>query len=446
MTQQSGRGGQRERQLWFPLDNSAKVFPAIRTTHISAAFRLSVLLTETIDPITLLQALDDILPRFPGFSMRLRSGVFWFYLERNPLLPAIYPDTRFPCRYIFRKDNRSFLFRVIYYENRISVEFFHSLTDGNGGMIFLKTLTARYLTLMGCPIPAVSGVLPLDEKPLTEEMEDATKRYARPVSFISRRQTPAWHLKGKIEPKGRIHVISARVPLAKIKEKASGFGVSVNDLLVAAYIEAFSRLQAATERQPRKPIVIAVPVNMRQYYPSLTLRNFFQRLFVSLNPGYRISEFEEILAIVHHSIRLQKNEKDLNARMYTNLKSEQKLALRLIPLVLKNWILRLAFRFYGDSRITSTLTNMGQVIVPTEMWPHVESFEVIMGPSRDNVINCAVVSFGQELVINFSRRIGDATIERLMLNRLVKLGIPVKVQSNSESPIDAISESETVLG
>lgn len=432
--QKSDNKGLGDRQLWFPLDNSAKVFPAIRTSHVSAAFRMSVFLTDTVDPITLLQALDDILPRFPGFSMRLRSGVFWFYLERNPQPPAIYPDTRFPCRYIFRKDNRSYLFRVIYYQNRISIEFFHSLTDGSGALIFLKTLTARYLTLLGYPVPATQGVLPLDEKPQLEEMEDATKRYAKPIPFTQRRQPSAWHLKGMIEPKGRIHVITARIPLDIIKGKAREFGVSVNDLLVAAYIEAFSRLQFATERRPRKPIIIAVPVNMRQYYPSRTLRNFFQRIFPSLQPGYRLNDFEEILAIVHHSVRLMKNEKDLNTRMYTNVKAEQKLALRLIPLVVKNWILRIAFRFYGDSRITSTLTNMGQVLVPTEMWPHIEGFEVIMGPSRDNLINCAIVSFGQEMVINFSRRIQDATVERLMLNRLVKLGIPVKVRSNSEGP------------
>ena len=32
------RSGARDRQLWYPLDNSAKVFPAIRKKHISAAF------------------------------------------------------------------------------------------------------------------------------------------------------------------------------------------------------------------------------------------------------------------------------------------------------------------------------------------------------------------------------------------------------------------------
>lgn len=425
------RGSHRERELWYPLDNSAKVFPAIRTSHVSAAFRMTVLLNLPVDPDQLLQALNDVLPRFPGFSMRLRSGLFWYFLERNPLPTAVYPDTRFPCRYLFRKDNRGYLFRVIYYENRISIEFFHSLTDGSGALIFLKTLTARYLALQGLEIPAEDGILRLDERPHPEEMEDGTKRYARRVPNITRRQPAAWHLKGVPEPKGRIHVITARIPLAAIKEQARLLNVSVNDLLVAAYMEAFSRLQHATERRPHKPIVIAVPVNMRQYYHSPTLRNFFQRVFPTLHAGYRENDFREILSLVHHSVRLMKNEKDLNAKMYINLRSEQKFVLRLVPLFIKNWALRIAFRFYGDSRVTSTLTNVGLISVPAAMRPYINGFEVIMGPSHDNVINCAVLSYDKELVLTFSRRIQDATVERLMLTRLVKMGIPVKVQSNS---------------
>ncbi len=436
------RSGHRERELWYPLDNSAKVFPAIRTSHISATFRMSVLLNEPVDPERLQLALADILPRFPGFSMRLRSGVFWYYLERNPQPPSVYPDTRFPCRYLFRKDNRGYLFRVIHYENRISIEFFHSLTDGSGALVFLKTLTARYLTLKGFPIPATNGILPLDEPPRPEEMEDGTKRYARPIPRVTRRQSAAWHLRGVPEPKGRIHVVTARIPLPAIREQARILSVTVNDLLVAAYMEAFSRLQHATERRPRKPIVIAVPVNLRQYYPSPTLRNFFQRVFPTLHAGYRENDFAEILSLVHHSIRLMKNEKDLNAKLYLNLRAEQKYVLRLVPLFIKNWALRIAFRFYGDSRVTSTLTNVGRIAVPEAMQPHIAGFEVIMGPSRDNVINCAVLSYDQELVVTFSRRIKDATIERLMLTRLVRMGIPVKVQSNDIAILHAEPERQ----
>jgi hypothetical protein len=419
-----------ERQLWYPLDNSAKIFPAIRTGHISAVYRLSIFLTETIDPDILLKALNDILPRFPGFAHRLRPGLFWYYLEPNPRQLAVYPDTHFPCRRLYRKNNQGFLFRILYYENRISIEIFHSLTDGSGALAFLKTLAARYLFYQGIAVPAEEGILSLDDKPTLAEMEDSYNRYARPSLRFSRRQPAAFHLKGVPEPLGRIHVITARMPQSVIREKANGLNVSVNDLLVAAYMDAFSRVQRAAIRRPRRPIVIAVPVNMRRYYDSQTLRNFFQRVFPTLQQGYQEHTFAEILSLVHHSIRLMINEKDLNAKMYANLRSEQKLVLRLVPLFIKNWALKIAFRLYGDSRYTSTLTNLGIVRLPPVMQPYVSGFEVLMGPSRDNVINCAVVSDGQELVVTFSRRIRESIIERLTLTRLVQLGIPVTISSN----------------
>jgi len=424
-----------ERQLWYPLDNSAKVFPAIRTSHISAVFRVTILLKNDVDPDLLLQALKDVLPRFPGFSLRLRPGVFWYYLEPNPSPPAVYLDTRFPCRRLYRKDNQGYLFRVLHFENRISIEFFHSLTDGSGALVFLKTLAARYLTLQGVTIPAEEGILSLNELPDPEEMEDGSRRHAHPSRTFKRRQPAAFHMKGVPEPMGRIHVITARMPVPSIKEKARMMDISINDLLVASYMDAFSRIQHAAERRPRRPIVIAVPVNMRSFYPSRTLRNFFQRVYPTLQPGYEEHSFQEIVSLVHHSIRLGLNEKELNAKLYANLSSEQKLALRLVPLFVKNWALKFLFRLYGDSRYTSTLTNLGQVKLPAAMQPHVTGFEVLMGPSRDNVINCAAISYGQDLCVTFSRRIREPIVERLMLTRLVEMGIPVTVFSNGTEEV-----------
>lgn len=39
------------------------------------------------------------------------------------------------------------MFRVTYYKNRINLEVFHVLTDGMGGINFLRELTYQYLRL-----------------------------------------------------------------------------------------------------------------------------------------------------------------------------------------------------------------------------------------------------------------------------------------------------------
>ena len=53
--------------------------------------------------------------------------------------------------------------RVLYYRNRIAVEYFHVLSDGGGAVTYLKTLVARYLTLRyGAKIPPTDGVLDIE--------------------------------------------------------------------------------------------------------------------------------------------------------------------------------------------------------------------------------------------------------------------------------------------
>ena len=265
---------------WYPLDNSAKIFPAIKNGRVSAVFRLSADLDDEIDAAVLLPALEDILPRFPSFAIRMRPGLFWYYMEPNKSRPLVYEDTRYPCRRLYRKDNRGYLFRVLYYRNRISVEFFHSLTDGYGAMVFVKTLIARYLERkLGIEIPAESGVANWRGIPSATETEDCYKKYARPTRRRDPWMAPAWHVRGQLEPSGRINIIRAQIPLEQVLQKARSFGATLNDFLVANYMFAFCQIQREEEQRHAKPIVIAVPVNMRRYYSSRTLRNFFLRVY-----------------------------------------------------------------------------------------------------------------------------------------------------------------------
>ena len=404
---------------------------------VSAVFRLTIILDEPVNPAVLQRALLDIRPRFPHLFMKLKPGLFWYYLEPNPAIPQVYADTRHPCRRLYRKDNQGFIFRVLYDQKRISVEIFHSLTDGHGGLIFLKTLAARYLTLLyDSRISCCEGVLDIHELPPAVETEDSYLRYARPIRQRGRRQARAYRLGGTPEPFGRIHVITAHIPLGPLKEMANNHGTTLNDLLVALYIHAFCRLQQAEEPRNKRPVVISVPVNMRRFYPSRTLRNFFLRVSPTINQAFGDFDFEEILAEVHHYMKVNTNEKYLNAQMYANIRHEKQLAARLIPLLLKNRILKLAYLFYGDSRTTSTLTNIGPISLPEGMRLHVTGFEAMMGPSLSNWINAVALSYGQDLVLTFTRRVSEPLIERLFCTHLIQLGIPVCVYSNQDCAPD----------
>ena len=100
---------------WHRLDNTGKIFPMIANENLSNVFRISVTLKEEIDPGLLGQALEEVLPWFAGFKVKLKRGFFWYYFEENKRQPFVEQEGSWPCRYIDPKINQLYLFRVSYY-------------------------------------------------------------------------------------------------------------------------------------------------------------------------------------------------------------------------------------------------------------------------------------------------------------------------------------------
>ncbi|MBQ2138016.1 MAG: hypothetical protein II432_01210, partial [Erysipelotrichaceae bacterium] len=148
----------------YSLDNAAIVYPLGMRYGQMPMFRLSAELKEEVEPSLLQLALDFTIKRFPTFSAIIKNGFFWHYLESVNTVYLVEEEKDIPCKpiSIILRSYRSF--RVLYYRRRISVEFFHVLTDGSGGMVFLKTLLAEYLRLKGKAIPKEKGVLDINEE------------------------------------------------------------------------------------------------------------------------------------------------------------------------------------------------------------------------------------------------------------------------------------------
>ena len=108
---------------WDRLDNTAHLFPVIAGEAMSNVYRISVTLGEQIQGEILQKALDVVLPKFDGFNLRLRQGVFWYYFEENGKpAPRVRKENSFPCQYIVQNKNRSYMFRVTYFDCRINLE------------------------------------------------------------------------------------------------------------------------------------------------------------------------------------------------------------------------------------------------------------------------------------------------------------------------------------
>ena len=417
---------------WMKLDNAAKIYPAAKRRNWNNFFRISATLTDPVDVAVLRSALDVTARRFPSIAVRLRRGMFWYYLEQIPHSPAIQEEKSCPLAHAPFHEVRQCAFRVLVYHNRFAVEFFHALTDGTGGLTFFKTLLAEYLSQKyGLTIPAGDGVLGRLEEPDAEELEDSFLRYAGNIK-ASRKEATAWHLTGTPEKDGFKDLVTLMIPAPALKECAKAHGVTVTELLCAAMMQAICQLQAekVPQRRLRKPVKVLLPVNLRNLFPSKTLRNFASYITPEVDPRMGDYTFDEICAAVHHRMGLENNPQTMRAKFAANVASEQSPLLRVMPLFIKNLAMKAVFDTVGECKSCLCLSNLGVVRLPEVMAPYVARMDFIIGVQAKAPHNCGVLTWNDTVYINCIRSIREPELELHFYRVLHQLGLPVKVESN----------------
>ncbi len=420
------------KQQWMRLDNAAKIYPAALRKKWSNVFRLSATLSEPVDRDVLRAALDVTLRRFPSIGVRLRKGIFWFYLERVPEVPEITEEQSYPLVHMSYASIRECAFRVVVYKNRIAVELFHALTDGTGGMIFLKTLLAEYLSRKyGISVPNTDGVLCRMDEPSPEELEDSFIKNAVTVS-AGRKEATAYRLTGTTEPDGFVHLTTFMLDAAEVKEKAHKHSATVTEFLTAAMMQAILRLQAekVPHRSRRKPVKVLVPVNLRSLFPSKTLRNFALFITPELDPKLGDYSFDEICKAVHHRMGIDNTAKQMSMKIAANVNSEKSPILKVMPLFVKNAAMKAVFDAVGERKSCLCMSNLGNVRLPEVMRQYVTRMDFIIGVPSCSAYNCALLSYGGTTYINLVRSIEEPELEMHFYKVLRELGIHVKVESN----------------
>ncbi len=417
---------------WLRLDNAAKIYPAARRRNWSNVFRQSVTLFDDIDTDVLKSSLEIVVGRFPSIAARLRKGVFWYYLQELEETPEIREEYSYPLVYMSKEEMRKCAFRVIVYHNRIAVEFFHSLTDGTGGLVFLKNLVAEYLQQKyGIGIPYENGIVDRKAPPMDEELEDCFLKNAGAVP-ASRKDTNAWHMYGEEEDNGVLNLTCFRIPVKAALELAHKYNATLTVFISAVMMQALANLQK--EKTPdirrRKRIKLLIPVNLRQLFPSKTLRNFAMYTVPEIDPRLGEYSLDEICAVVRHKMGAEITAKHMSSVIATNVNDEKNPFLRLVPLPVKNAVMKAVFDSVGEKKSCLTLSNLGQVKVPEEMAGYIRRFDFILGVQAVAPYNCGMLSFGDTVYINFIRNIKEAELERHFFAVLRELGLSVTVESN----------------
>lgn len=318
---------------WYPLDDAAKIYPMSMTDGWMSVFRLSAYLDAPVEPSLLQLALDLTMPRFPFFATRIKRGVFWHYIDGIKRRFTVQPETELPCAPMNVAAGDSQSFRVLYYGRRVSVEFFHILTDGTGGLAFLTALLLAFMT-------------------------------------------------------------------------------------EAAH---------AASDESRGDISIQVPVNMRKFCPSKTLRNFSMYCSVR-TPWAEAGEAERLLPDITRQISERASETAMRGMLAST--AEMVRLLGRVPLAVKRPAARIAYGFLGERAFTSTLSNLGAAKLPPEVEAHVEKLDFVLGTGERARAACAMVTLKGRALLSVTKLTDDKTFETRLLSLLEGAGVPVKLSGS----------------
>jgi hypothetical protein len=423
----------------FILDTAGRLWPFVQSRRLTSLFRLSVDLERPVILPALERAIDDVRRLLPGFFVRLRRGVFWSYIERSRELP-IYPEQSSPCVNWTASDRSRGLIRIKPWRNRIAVEFSHALTDGGGARVFLTALVSRYLVQAGL-VPDETTASP---RTAPEDWENAFRRYGRPELPSPAAVGSAYHPHTTLLPRGAYRVLTGLVRSEQLKTAARGMDLKVGEFLVAVLIEAFQVLAMEDSAIPpgavadtvakshtptatpggrvrrdrrirrirRGTIRILVPVDLRRFFPSPTLRNFFG--FVAPEIDLRLGEYseDEIAGEVRYQMRGNLTARRLLSHFSHHVGIEDTPLLRILPAGLKRAVMTVFFPWVGDSRYSASLSNLGPLTFGEAADSQVRAAAFIPPPSPWTRTNCSVLSFGEQTVISFGSTAAERDVER----------------------------------
>lgn len=411
--------------MWFSLDDAAKIYPVSMEHGRQMVFRLSVYFKKDVIPELLQMALNFTIKRFPNFATTLKKGFFWHYFDSVKKHFAIKEEDNAPCQPIKVSMSGSTSFRVMYYKNRVSAEFFHALTDGTGGITFLKSLTAEYLRLTGVDYTRVEDcdVWDINETPVKEEFENSFVKVEKAKNASGFIEKAALQMNGRLTRRKPCRILHFNMDSNKLLSVARSYGTTVTGYMLS---QMFLATAAACD-ELTGDIHIQVPVNMRKFYPSRTMRNFSMYCGVRI-PIDKIGSREELI----REISGQLAEKSKKEKMHEMITSAVGIvsAIRFIPLIIKQPVAKMVYGFLGEKVYTTTFSNLGVVKMPSELTPYIEKMDFCLGAQMTNRLACTAITFGDISTFTVSKMTQDPTFEEKMYKLLAADGLDVTVEGS----------------
>lgn len=418
---------QRDNKKWYKLDNAALMYPLVARGESISIFRMSALLRDPVDPVELQYAVNDIAARFPTICGSVKNGFFWPFIDRPTIPITVKPQTKVPGRPM-KVDSRRSQIRVNYIGNQISVEFFHSATDGTGGIIFLNSLLRRYFQRLGYKIDC-TNCFDYRDIPSLEEIRDnfaavTVKKNPPPCP----KPVKSKRLNGTLQRGGKYVTVRGVMSASQLKSVAKQHNATVTEYLGAVQLMALNRLAAVTNSPENPPIRVLIPVNLRRIYDMETIRNFSSYIFYQYNGQ---NDIDEVIDDIRKQTEEQMTDDYFRGMVSFNYNNGNSPLLKIVPLAVKRFVLGCIVSGRGDGVVNcSTLSNLGVVKAPKQFDDLVLRYDFMLGKPAKKTNNFAVATYNDTCVISMTSPFVERDCEMYFFRKLAEAGIDIAVESD----------------
>ncbi|MBR4580276.1 MAG: hypothetical protein IKO32_03475 [Lachnospiraceae bacterium] len=413
---------------WYRIDNVAKVFLASANDRDTRTFRMTCTLKDEIEKDILQKAVLLALKERPQYHVTILRGLFWFYMEQTDDLPVVEEEDGRICPMLVGPQNFGKLhLRVTYYHNRISLEFSHAIADGTGALDFLNLIVEHYLKIRNPEkyekLSMTSGA---SEANLAED--SFRKFFVNEKQKIPNMKRPpkAYHIRGPKYPYNQTQYLEVHMPVKDVLAKAKELNVTLTSYIGTIIMMAVSNDMPMLMRG--KPVTVSMPVNLRNYYPSMTSRNFFNSVLIShvFKGGETV---EELAAEYQSKLKAELTPEAVQARMLNYEKMESLFFIRLVPLFIKNPVINMVNKRAGKE-VTLVLSNLGKMSVPTAVADEIGSYSAYCSTEKLFIV---MSTYKDDLVLGISNAYRNTQVLRDFLKHFTDADIPVTVYSTEIS-------------
>ena len=392
---------------WYRIDNVAKVFLATAGKRDTRSFRLSCTLKEEVDPEILQEAVISAIEDRPQVQVRIRRGLFWHYMEDTDLLPVVRQEDDRICPVLYVPSKTMLHYQVTYFGKRINLDISHVLADGTGAMEFLNIIVLEYLK----------------RKYQGDLSQDSYRQFfgGKNLPHASDRKK-AYHLSGLKLPYDQLQFSEISMPSSQILPRAKELKVSLT-----SYLGALWMLAVRDEMPPRKrnlPVTISLPVNLRNYYPSKTARNFFNSVNVTHVFDGDIT-LEDLAVEFDTALKSQLTEENVKKQMDTFETMEYVAPVRVVPLFIKQLVVR-HFTLKSGKKVTMTFSNMGVQKPPKALGERIANYS---GFCSTNSIFSTMFGYGENLTLGVSSAYANTAVVKNFVRYLSESGVDITVSA-----------------